>query len=481
MIKILGLGPGSPEALTLGTLNELKSGKDIYLRTEKHPTVDYIKSMDIKVHTYDFAYDKFDSFDKVYQFIAEDLIKRHNIVDEVIYAVPGHPLVAERTVNILIDLCENQGIAVEIVPAVSFIDVIIERLKIDPINGLKIIDAFDVGNQNLDNNAGLIITQVYDQLISSEVKIRLLDYYHYDKEIYFVRAAGVKGEESIRKIPLYTLDRQADIDYLTSLYIPKGGKENKGLSELLDIMEKLRSEEGCPWDREQTHESLKRYLVEESYEVIEAIEEKDDEKIIEELGDVLLQVVFHAVIGKEEGYFNINDIINSISKKMIDRHPHVFGDTKVDNSIEVMVKWEEIKSIEKGYSTVVDAMEHIAKSLPSLIRAEKVQSKAKKVGFDFNVVDGAMDKIIEEFYELKEVYKGSNEAIIEEEMGDLIFSCVNVARMLGIDSELALNKTINKFIKRFKFMEDTAKSKEIKLEQMSLEEMDQLWNLSKSI
>ncbi|MBU3196901.1 nucleoside triphosphate pyrophosphohydrolase [Clostridium algidicarnis] len=481
MIKILGLGPGSPEALTLGTLNEFKSGKDIYLRTEKHPTVDYIKSMDIKVRTYDFAYDKFDSFDKVYQFIAEDLIKRHNTVDEVIYAVPGHPLVAERTVNILIELCENQGIAVEIFPAVSFIDVIIERLKIDPINGLKIIDAFDIGNQNLDNNAGLIITQVYDQLISSEVKIRLLDYYNYDKEIYFVRAAGVKGEESIRKIPLYTLDRQADIDYLTSVYIPKGGKENKGLSELLDIMEKLRSEEGCPWDREQTHESLKRYLVEESYEVIEAIEAKDDEKIIEELGDVLLQVVFHAVIGKEEGYFNINDIINSISKKMIDRHPHVFGDTKVDNSIEVMVKWEEIKSVEKGYSTVVDAMEHIAKSLPSLIRAEKVQSKAKKVGFDFDVVDGAMDKIIEEFYELKEVYKGSNEAIIEEEIGDLIFSCVNVARMLGIDSELALNRTINKFIKRFKFMEDTAKSKEIKLEQLSLEEMDKLWSLSKSI
>lgn len=479
MIKILGLGPGSPEALTLGTLNELKSGKDIYLRTEKHPTVDYIKSMYIKVHTYDFAYDKFDSFDKVYQFIAEDLIKRHEIVDEVIYAVPGHPLVAERTVNILIQLCEAQGIPIEIVPAVSFIDVIIERLKIDPINGLKIIDAFDVENQRLDNNTGLIITQVYDKLISSAVKIRLLDYYHYDKEIYFVRAAGVKGEESIRKIPLYTLDRQTDIDYLTSLYIPKGGKENKGLSDLLEIMEKLRSEEGCPWDREQTHESLKRYLVEESYEVIEAIEEKNDEKIIEELGDVLLQVVFHAVIGKEEGYFNINDIINSISKKMIDRHPHVFGDTKVNNSKEVIINWEEIKGIEKGYDTVVDAMEHIAKSLPSLIRAEKVQSKAKKVGFDFDVVDGAMEKIIEEFYELKEVYKGSNEAIIEEEMGDLIFSCVNVARILGIDSELALNKTINKFIKRFRFIEDTARDKKVKLERMSLKEMDKLWNLSK--
>lgn len=479
MIKILGLGPGSPEALTLGTLNELKSGKDIYLRTEKHPTVDYIKSMDIKVHTYDFAYDKFDSFDKVYQFIAEDLIKRHEIVDEVIYAVPGHPLVAERTVNILIQLCEAQGIPIEIVPAVSFIDVIIERLKIDPINGLKIIDAFDVENQRLDNNTGLIITQVYDKLISSAVKIRLLDYYHYDKEIYFVRAAGVKGEESIRKIPLYTLDRQTDIDYLTSLYIPKGGKENKGLSDLLEIMEKLRSEEGCPWDREQTHESLKRYLVEESYEVIEAIEEKNDEKIIEELGDVLLQVVFHAVIGKEEGYFNINDIINSISKKMIDRHPHVFGDTKVNNSKEVIINWEEIKGIEKGYDTVVDAMKHIAKSLPSLIRAEKVQSKAKKVGFDFDVVDGAMEKIIEEFYELKEVYKGSNEAIIEEEMGDLIFSCVNVARILGIDSELALNKTINKFIKRFRFIEDTARDKKVKLERMPLKEMDKLWNLSK--
>lgn len=480
MIKILGLGPGAKEALTLGAIEVLKQGTKVLLRTEKHPTVDYIKHMGISFETYDFAYDKFDNFDEVYEFIAEDIIKNHEEFKDLIYVVPGHPLVAERSVKILMDKCKTSSIEAEIIPAVSFIDVVMERLNIDPIEGLKIIDAFDIDNQVLDKRNGIIITQVYDNFIASEVKIKLSEYYGDDFEIYFVRAAGIKEEESIRKIPIYEIDRQPDIDYLTSLYIPKDLKQSpKDFKDLLDIMEKLRSEDGCPWDREQTHESLKRYLLEESYEVVEAIDEKDEDKIIEELGDVLLQVVFHANIGKEEGYFNINDVINAISKKMIERHPHVFGDVTADTSEEVLVNWDKLKKKEKGYESYTDEMDKVAKSLPALMRAEKIQSKAKKVGFDWDDVEEAMNKVLEEFYEVRDVYKGENKAKILEEIGDLIFACVNVARFLEVDPELALNNTTNKFIRRFSYIESSAKKKGLDITKMTLKDMDDLWNLAK--
>lgn len=479
MIKIIGLGPGAKDALTIGTLELLKSSKNVYFRTEKHPTVDFLKEQGLKFETYDFAYDKFDSFDEVYEFIANEIIKTHNSCEDIVYGVPGHPFVAEKSVNILIKLCEKLNIKYEVLPAVSFVDAMMDALKLDPVEGLKIIDAFDMNNQVLDKRLGTIITQVYDPFIASEVKIKLSEYYKDDTEIYFVRAAGIKGLESIRKIQLYEIDRQEDIDYLTSLYIPKDLKNNKDFYDLLEIMEKLRSQEGCPWDREQTSESLKKYLIEESYEVLEAIDEQDDDKIIEELGDVLLQVVFHAQIGKEDGFFNINDVISSICNKMILRHPHVFSNKENITSDEVVQNWDEIKRKEKHFYTYTEEMKGIAKTLPSLLRADKVQNKAAKVGFDWDNVEDALSKVFEEFNEVKEVYKTNNKERILEEIGDLIFSSVNVSRFLDIDPEIALNKTTDKFINRFSFIEDKAREQGCDMNNMTLEEMDRLWNLAK--
>ena len=325
MIKILGLGPGAEEALTIGTINELKNCKNVFLRTEKHPTVSYLKEQDIKFETYDNVYDTMESFDEVYLNIAKDLIKKHEELGDVVYAVPGHPLVAEKSVFNLVEACKKNNIEYKVIPAVSFIDAMMESLMIDPIEGLKVIDAFDINNQVLDKRIGTVITQVYNSLIASEVKLKLLEQYNDETEIYYVRAAGIKGQESIRKIPLYELDMQEDIDYLTSVYIPKDLNNKKDFNDLLQIIETLRGENGCPWDREQTHKSLEKALIEESYEVIDAIEKDDDDAIIEELGDVLLQVVFHASIGKEDGYFDIGDIIGGICDKMVSRHPHVFG------------------------------------------------------------------------------------------------------------------------------------------------------------
>lgn len=480
MLKIMGLGPGAYEALTIGALKELKNNKNIYFRTEKHPTVDFLKDEGIKFESYDHAYEKYDSFDDVYKYIAEDLITKIKDDEDLIYAVPGHPLVAEKSVINLIELCKENNIQYEVLPAVSFVDDMMEALQVDPIEGVKIIDAFDMKNQILDKRVGTIITQVYNNFIASEVKLRLLEGYEDDTEIIFVRAAGVEGLESIRKIPLYELDWQEDIDYLTSIYIPKDLGNKKDFQDLLDIIETLRNPGGCPWDREQTHESLKSALLEECYEVIDAIENEDEDALIEELGDVLLQVVFHASIGKEDGYFDIMDVIGGISNKMINRHPHVFGNEEVNTSEQVLVNWDEIKKEEKGIKTLTEEMQNIAKSLPATTRAYKVQKKAKKVGFDWDDVNCAMDKVKEELNEIKDVYNCEDKSIIEGEVGDLLFACINVARFLEVDGELALDKTIKKFIKRFSYIENEAIKNNKNLKDMTLEEMDKLWEEAKT-
>lgn len=480
MLKIMGLGPGAYEALTIGALKELKNNKNIYFRTEKHPTVDFLKDEGIKFKSYDHAYEKYDSFDDVYKYIAEDLITKIKDDEDLIYAVPGHPLVAEKSVINLIELCKENNIQYEVLPAVSFVDAMMEALQVDPIEGVKIIDAFDMKNQILDKRVGTIITQVYNNFIASEVKLRLLEGYEDDTEIIFVRAAGVEGLESIRKIPLYELDWQEDIDYLTSIYIPKDLGNKKDFQDLLDIIETLRNPGGCPWDREQTHESLKSAILEECYEVIDAIENEDEDALIEELGDVLLQVVFHASIGKEDGYFDIMDVIGAISNKMINRHPHVFGNEEANTSEQVLVNWDEIKKEEKGIKTLTEEMQNIAKSLPATTRAYKVQKKAKKVGFDWDDVNCAMDKVKEELNEIKEVYNCEDKSIIEGEVGDLLFACINVARFLEVDGELALDKTIKKFIKRFSYIENEAIKNNKNLKDMTLEDMDKLWEEAKT-
>lgn len=480
MIKIIGLGPGDKNALTIGAVSALEEGKNIYFRTEKHPTVDYLKGRIKEFKTYDHYYESSTSFDEVYKNIANDIIDKYKETKEFIYAVPGHPLVAEKSVFNLIEICESENIEYKIVPSVSFVDAMIDVLKVDPIDGLKIIDAFDMNNQILDNRIGTIITQVYNPFIASEVKLRLLEYYNDESEVFYVRAAGIEGEESIRKIPLYELDMQEDIDYLTSIYIPRGIKSKKDFNELVKIIDTLRGEDGCPWDIEQTHESIKSQLIEEAYEVVDSINNDDIDGLIEELGDVLLHIVFHSAIGKDDGYFNIYDVIESICNKMIFRHPHVFGDKDVKTSDDVLKDWDNLKKEEKKFETISDEMRAIALALPSLVRANKVQKKAAKVGFDWDKIEDAAKKVEEELKEVLEVYKTGNESKIKGEVGDLIFACVNIARMLNVDEEDAVNLTVQKFIKRFSFIEDIAIKSNKRLEDMTLEEMDEYWTKAKS-
>lgn len=249
--------------------------------------------------------------------------------------------------------------------------------------------------------------------------------------------------------------------------------------DLLNIMSKLRGQDGCPWDRVQTQDSLKKYIIEEAYEVVDAIEGGSKDKHCEELGDVLLQIVFQTQIAKEHNHFDIRDVTNSICTKLINRHPHIFGQDTITEARQVEEKWQEIKSQEKGLTTYTQVMNDIPKSFPALLRSYKVQKKAAEVGFDWDDVDDAISKIYEELNELKEVYKGSDQEKITEELGDLLFAVVNVSRMLDVEPETALNSTIKKFIKRFEYIEQNKHVYKKELKDMTLEEMDNLWNEAK--
>lgn len=254
------------------------------------------------------------------------------------------------------------------------------------------------------------------------------------------------------------------------------------LDPLVEVMKRLRAPDGCPWDNIQTNASLRRYLVEETYEVLEAIDEQDWGKVQEELGDVLLQVVFHATIAAENQLFDINDVIATITEKLIRRHPHIFGDTEVNSAREVTSNWEKIKQQERRalgreYASILDG---VPKDLPALTQAEKTQAKAARVGFEWDDVSGAIAKVQEELDELAKAREKGNQDAIQEEMGDVLFALVNVARYLGVDPEMALRASTKKFVNRFHYIEDVAEEEGLSLSVMGLDELDRLWDAAKS-
>ena len=254
-------------------------------------------------------------------------------------------------------------------------------------------------------------------------------------------------------------------------------KEKYGIQDLLEIMRILRSPEGCPGDREQTHQSIRTDFLEETHEALEAINNGDAEALKEELGDVLLQVVFHARIEEEQGVFAFDDVVDGICKKLIFRHPHIFGDVTVGSTDEILSNWDDLKRKEKKQETDTSTLESVSKSLPSLIRAQKLQKKAAKVGFDWPDVSGALDKVEEELAEVRAAMGGDGD--VEEEIGDLIFAVTNVSRFVKVDSERAAEKTCNKFVRRFADMEQQAKAQGRQLSELTLEEMDALWDEAK--
>lgn len=477
-ITIVGLGPGDFGLITLDTWDKITNTDKLILRTAIHPTVAELDKRNVVYTSCDEFYEQGASFDDVYNSIAQKLIEEAKNGHDVVYAVPGSPLVAERTVVIIRQKAKEAGVKLNIMPGMSFMEVLYQRLNIDPIDGLTILDACDLENLPSEMPSALVITQVYNQHVASDTKLTLMENYPEDYPVTFIRNLSLPDEE-IREIPLYELDRQPHIDHLTSLYIGKMPKNEQtfDLEPLEDVVKTLRSPGGCPWDIVQTHKSLRRNLIEEVYEVIEAIDLEDEKLLCEELGDLLMQVVFHAHMAEEAKLFSMQDVIDGITEKLIRRHPHVFGDVDVKDAGEVLANWEAIKQAEKTERTSI--LDGVPKDLPSLMAAYKLQHKAAKVGFDWPDIDPVWDKLEEELRELEEAIVDGQKEKIEEELGDVLFTIVNISRFLKIDPEVALAGTNRKFRRRFSYIEEKVKAKQQNWESLSLIDLDELWQEAK--
>jgi tetrapyrrole methylase family protein/MazG family protein len=478
-VTVIGLGAADFEQLPIGVYKKLKNAKKVFARTIDHPVISELQKEGIIFESFDEIYEKHDSFLPVYEEIASKII---SLASEgpVLYAVPGHPLVAEQTVQLLIEAERDGVIELKIEGGQSFLDATFAALKIDPIEGFQLLDGTNFSAMNINMHSHVLIAQVYDSFSASEVKLTLMEKYRDDYPVTVVTAAG-SSLQKLTTVPLYELDQVVEVNNLTTIYVPPVEDDLEALKDwttFRKIIATLRGPNGCPWDQKQTHESLKKYLLEEAHEFIAAVDAEDDFGMVEELGDILLQVFLHAQIGEEQGYFNLEEILEGISSKMIRRHPHVFGNVQVEGADEVVANWEEIKKQEKG-SSDESLLKGEYRPTSSLQTSYNYQKRAATVGFDWPNVEGALQKFEEEWNEFKtEIKKGTNASRLDE-FGDVLFTLVNIARFYKISPEEAMVHANEKFARRFKFVEEKVKLSGKPFEDFTLEQLDDFWNEAK--
>ncbi len=474
MLTILGLGPGSADDLTRRAWRALETADTVFLRTREHPCVP-----DLPVKTFisfDHLYESTADFAHIYAAIVEQLIAAARTGD-IVYAVPGDPLVAEESVTRLIAAAKSGAIPYTMINGISFIEPILSLLEIDALDGLQLYDAAAIAmghHPPINPDYPALLAQVFSREMASNLKLTLMNQYPDEFEVALVHAAGTP-KALIERIPLYEIDRSVHIGYLTALYVPALGGMSS-FEQFQEIIAHLRAPEGCPWDREQTHLSLRRFLLEETYEVLEALDNEDADALAGELGDLLLQIVLHTQIAIDDGEFRMSDVLRAINAKMVRRHPHVFGTASVDGSEGVVANWETIKRqerAERGEPIQTSRLDGVNKALPALMRAYELQRAAAKVGFDWTDPAGVVAKVREEIDEL--IAAPPDE--IERELGDLLFVVVNWARHLKVEPETALRAACAKFVRRFQYIEQSAGAS---MESLSLAQMDALWDEAKA-
>ena len=481
-ITVIGLGAGDLNQMQLGVYKKIKAVKSMYVRTMDHPVLVDLQADGVQMESFDYVYEKHDTFGPVYREIADTLIEKGRGA-EIVYAVPGHPLVAELTVQYLIEAERNGEIQLTIEGGQSFLDPIFAALKIDPIEGFQLLDGTSLSQHEINMRQHVLIGQVYDTFSASEVKLTLMEKYRDDFPVTIVTAAG-SSEERLRTVPLYELDQAAELNNLTTVYVPPVKSDEEALRDwttFRHIIAKLRSPEGCPWDREQTHESLKKYMLEEVHEFLAAVDAEDDFAMVEELGDVLLQVFLHAQIGEDNGYFNLEEVLANISEKMIRRHPHVFGDVEAEDADAVVANWQEIKAAEKGGMSEEPLLKDAYTAGSSLQTSYNYQKKAATVGFDWPNVDDAWDKFLEEMTEFREELANGTEKSLLDEFGDVLFTIVNLARFYKISPEEAMLHANEKFASRFGFVEQSVRESGKQFSDFTLEQLDAFWNEAKRL
>lgn len=478
MIYLVGLGPAGEGGISVAARDRLLSGVPVFVRTVRHPAVDDLARSGVTVTSCDDLYDSLDNFESVYTAIADRVI-RFARTGDVIFAVPGHPLVGEESVRRILQLAHAEGIRTEIVDSMSFLEPVLAAAELSLDAGLVVADALSVGDLPLPPELPVLLYQVYDAEVASRVKLAMLEDRPADHEVLAIRSAGVRGCEEVLRVPLHRLDRIA-ADHLTAVYVPPvpPAMRRKTFSDLVEVMRRLRADDGCPWDRAQTHETLRKWLVEETYEAVDAIDRGDLDGLCEELGDVLLQIVFHAQIGSEQGAFDIRDVVTGIVEKLIRRHPHVFGEAVAADARAVERNWEAIKQNEKEERQSV--LDGVPASLPALHRAAELGRRAAAVGFDWKRLEDVLAKVEEEIGEVRSALQSGDAEHTFHEIGDLLFAITNLARWLDVDPEDALRRMLSRFEQRFHRIEEAARSSGRDIRSMSLDEMDALWNDAKS-
>ncbi len=481
VVHVLGLGPGPSDLITLRAWELLQSGEEILVRTSRHPCVEELGSRGARLRFLDHCYEGARDMEEAYRRMAEEVLRAAEERGKAYYAVPGHPLVAERSVQLLL----ASGAEVRVHPAVSFLDAVLCPLGIDPLEGALLLDGERLAAGEcapLDPRLGAVIAQVDSRMKASDVKLSLLEAYPPEHEVVVVAGAGGGGER-VERIPLEELDRAERFDHLTSIFVPPLPEaEIYDFRRLLEVVARLRGPGGCPWDRKQTHETLARHMVEEAHEAVDAIRHHDWDHLCEELGDMLLQVALHAQLGREEGAFGMEDVLRLIVEKLVRRHPHVFAEAELHTPEEVVARWEQIKAEERegrekkeGAPSLLDG---VSEGLPSLVYAFKLQSRAARVGFDWEAGEEVLPKLREELREIEEVLR-RGEGDLEGELGDMLFTLVNVCRHYRVDPEVALRRASRKFLSRFQEMEKKCREDGQDMVRMSLEELDRLWEQSK--
>lgn len=476
----MGLGPGDVNALPAKAHTLLTSDLPILLRTERHPCVeagplaDHFASRGaVHVIPLDDEYEAGRTFEETYDAIVERVLRTHATRGDIIYAVPGHPLVGETTVRILLERAKLEGVDVKIVGAPSFVDACLEAIQAPVVDHLHVVDAhllrsaLPYADPNLGTDGPILLYQVHDQEIASDVKLALLDAgFPDDWPVTVITAAGVPSLERVDALSLVRIDR-IPVNHLTSIFVPALPREQRpaDINTLSEIMARLRDPEtGCPWDLKQSHQTLRKYLLEEAYEVAEAIDSDDTDALVDELGDVLLQIAFHAQLGRESGMFTLADIADAICTKMIRRHPHIFGDVTAEDAETVLANWNAIKAVEKaekGIASAKSALDGISQALPALSIATEVSKRTVKRGFEWPDAAELRDKCREELEELMVEWNTLLENPsdtdardrFEAELGDVLFTLVNVARWADLDAETALRRQLVRFGMRWRHIE----------------------------
>lgn len=456
-VTILGLGPGAWGQVTVQALETLHQARAVYLRTARHPTVSHLPRH-LEISSCDDLYQRASTFDEVYESIVDRVLMLGRRPEGVLYAVPGHPLVGEATVRGIIARCQTESVPYQIIPGLSFLEPALTALGVDPLaDGLQVVDALA---PRLEPDRPALIGQLYDRRTTSDLKLYLLERYPPDHPVTLVSGAGLP-EERVHTVELAHLDRGDEADHLTCLYLPPlPVAENTATYQgLRAIVARLRAPDGCPWDRQQTHESLKPHILEETYEVLDALESGDPDKLAEEMGDLLMNLLMQVQIATEAGEFTEHDMFRSICEKLVRRHPHVFGTVRADTAEEVLNNWEVIKGTERAVEE--SALQGIPKAMPALAVARTMLAKASRLKVALDEMDGANPAEA-----LAQQLSAAPENKRAVELGAVLLGLVEVGRRWDLDPEEALRAANGRFMERFRRVEAAARGQGVGVQEL---------------